>query len=458
MRPPTPRRLLAAAATAAAVATTALPAAAQSASGPVRYPSAPAVPALDTATTAFVNVSVLPMDRERVLRDQTVLVRAGRITAVGAANGVTVPAGARRVDGRGKFLMPGFAEMHGHVPAQAGPVSERVLALYILGGVTTVRGMQGHANQLQFRERIRRGELLGPTLVLSGPAISGGNTPTPTAGAQKVRDQKAAGFDLLKIHEGLSRETYDSIAAVARQLGMPYGGHIPDAVGVRGALELRQGTVDHMDNYAEALDSASYPGADDAAKIAGMVAATKAAGAAIVPTMPLWEVLWGARDIDSLAARPENRYMPAQTVEQWRTQATNLKQQRSGEGTRRYIARRMALLRAMRDGGVPILFGTDAPQIFSVPGFSVRREIETMKQAGLTNWEILVSGTRAPAEHFGRAAEFGTVATGRRADLLLLDGNPLEDLQNFSRLSGVMVGGRWLDRGEIERRLGEMVQ
>lgn len=404
-------------------------------------------------TYAFMNVTVVPMDSDRTIPDQTVLVRDGRIISLAPSASAMIPAGAERIDGRGKYLMPGFTEMHGHVPSQRSAFAENVLALYALAGVTTVRGMQGAPAQLEMRRAVMSGELLGPTLVLSGPAMSGGNTPTPAAGARKVRDFHAAGFDLLKIHEGLSPATYDSIVAVAKALRMPFGGHVPDDVGVKRALEAGQGTIDHLDNYVESIGTTEFAGAGPDAQMREMVAATRAANAAVVPTMALWEAVVGHAAPDTMGTRPELRYVPPQMVTQWTAQLNNRRTQANRAEVAELVQRRNRLLAMMRDGGVRILFGTDAPQMFSVPGFSVRREMTSMVAAGLTPWEIMRSGTSAVAEHFGAAGDFGTVAVGRRADLVLLDGNPLESVGNFSKQAGVMVRGQWLPRSEIERRL-----
>jgi imidazolonepropionase-like amidohydrolase len=382
-------------------------------------------------TWAFVDVTVVPMDRDRTVPAQTVVVRDGRIVAMGASVNVRVPDGAQRIDGRGKFLMPGFTEMHGHVPGQRNAFAENVLALYTLAGITTVRGMQGTPAQLEMRKAVASGELLGPTLLLAAPAMSGQNTPDPAAGAQKVRDARAAGFDLLKIHEGLSIPTYDSIATVAKSLKLPFAGHVPNDVGVKRALELGQNTIDHLDNYVESLATSEFPGSNEAEKMRAMVAATKRAGAGVVPTQALWEVILGAHDPATMTGREELRYMPRQLVTNWTNTVSNIRGQANQAQVADMVAKRNTLLKMMLDGGVPILFGTDAPQLFSVPGFSVRREMTVMAAAGMSPYEIMRSGTRAVAEFLGTPNEFGTVAVGQRADLLLLDANPLASVDNF---------------------------
>ena len=151
-------------------------------------------------TTAFVGVTVVPMDSERTLDDQTVVVEGTRITAMGAAGEVTVPAGAQVIDGPGRYLIPGLAEMHGHLPNPntSADVTENVLFLYVANGVTTVRGMQGHPAQLALRERVRDGELVGPQLVLGSPAMGGNNVATVEDAERLVREYAAAGFGCLR--------------------------------------------------------------------------------------------------------------------------------------------------------------------------------------------------------------------------------------------------------------------
>jgi imidazolonepropionase-like amidohydrolase len=402
----------------------------------------PAVP--PQRTTAFVDVTVIPMDRDRTLEHQTVIVRDGRITTVGATASTTVPSDALRIDGRGKFLMPGLAEMHGHVPAQPGPLAHAVMFLYAANGITTVRGMQGSPYHLTLREQIARGEVLGPRFYAAGPQM-GQNIRTPAMGDSVARAQKAAGFDLLKIQEGMPRDAYDVVVATARTVGIPFGGHIPDDVGLWHALESRQGTIDHLDNFMEAITSQT--------PVAALAAAAKRSGTKVVPTMALWGMLYIPPDSTSVAGRPELRYMPKNTVASWfRSIAAGGRVQ--GDSARRaWKATRMSILKALNDSGVPVLLGTDSPQIFSVPGFSIHREMQSMIEAGMTPYQVLESGTRNVAVHFGTLDSTGTVGAGKRADLLLLDANPLASVANVQRRSGVMLHGRWLPEGEIQRGL-----
>ena len=396
-------------------------------------------------TYAFTNVNVVPMTSETVLQNHTVVVQNGKITAVGPASSTKIPAGATRIEARGKYLMPGLAEMHGHVPGPNVQLAERVAFLYVAGGVTSVRGMQGHPNQFALRERINSGELVGPRLWLSSPPLHGGNVANAVAADTMVRNFKKAGYDLLKVHENLSREAYDGIVKTAREVNIPFGGHVSNHVGVQAAIDAKQTTIDHLDNYVEEIQSDL--------DIASLADKTAKAGVANVPTMPLWEVILGVHDPATMMNRPELKYMPAPMVEQWRTQVANIRGQADAQEAARVIGLRNKMLKALSDAGAVLLLGSDAPQLFSVPGFSIQREMESWAAAGLKPYKILQAGTTAVAAHMNDTANSGTISVGKRADLLLLDANPLADVKNVAAKSGVMVNGRWLAWPEIEKRL-----
>ena len=404
---------------------------------------------------AFTDVTVIPMDAERRLPGHTVVVQGDRIVAVGPSASVPVPQGARRIDGRGRFLSPGLAEMHGHVPPPNAPpqFTEDVLFLYLANGITTVRGMLGAPGQLELRRRTNTGALLGPTLYLAGPSFNGNSVTSPEQAAQMVRAQRAEGWDLLKIHPGLTRAEYDAMARAAAEEGLRFGGHVPEEVGLLHALRMGQETFDHVDGYTEYVGGGDTP--VDPAKLEEAVRMTREAGAWVVPTMALWEVLYTTLDLDSLRAFPELRYVSAQALQGW----TNAYNQRRGapgydaSSARRLIEARQQVLAALHRGGAGILMGTDAPQQFSVPGFSLHREFPRMRAAGMSPYEILATGTRNVGQYFQRNDSFGTVAVGRRADLLLLDADPLADVAALQRIAGVMVRGRWVPREQIQAGL-----
>jgi imidazolonepropionase-like amidohydrolase len=434
--------------------------------------------AADSVTFAFVDVNVVPMDEEGVRENQTVLVRAGRIVEMGPAASIHVPLGAIAVEGRGKYLMPGLAEMHAHIPGESAPEQHvrDIMFLYVANGVTTIRGMLGAPNQLVLRDRTATGEITGPTIFVGAPSLNGQSAPDAATAARLVRAHKSAGYDFLKLHPGLRREVYDAIVTTARELGMTFAGHVSTGVGLQRTLEARQSTVDHLDGYLEAAVSPSVHArmATGPVPFSEMSAAvehdrlrywagrTREAGTWNVPTMALWEAFYSADPAEVFARRPEMRYAAPQMVNAWIRQKQNMAESQltqgvTAEAARRYLEMRRQALKALADSGAGLLLGTDSPQMFSVPGFSLHNEIALMQSAGLTAEQVLASGTRNVARYAAEELKldgaFGTVAVGNRADLILLDANPLLDARNVARLSGVMVRGKWLSADELQRRL-----
>jgi hypothetical protein len=285
-----------------------------------------------------------------------------------------------------------------------------------------------------------------------------------------VTEQRAAGYDLLKIHPGLTREVYDAVVATAGREGIRFGGHVPSDVGLTRALLSGQSSVDHLDGYIETLvrDGAAVSGLApgffglglidhlDEARIAAVAAATRAASVWNVPTLVLAENWFGETPPEETARRPEMRFMPEKMVSDW-VQSTRKTLRDtpnySAERGRRFVALRRRLVRALRDAGAGILLGADTPQVFNVPGFATLQELEALVASGLTPFEALSAGTRHPALYFDKGDAFGTVEAGKRADLLLLDASPLADVGNVRRRAGVMAAGRWLPVEELDRML-----
>ena len=418
-------------------------------------------------TTAFVNVQVVPMDDDRLLGGQTVVVSEGRIVAVGPVDDVPIPDGARVVDGTDRYLMPGLAEMHAHVPDADSSNIDRYFSLYVANGVTTIRGMLGQPSHLGLRDALETGNVFGPRLYTSGPSLNGRSVSGPAQARSMVEEQYAAGYDFVKLHPGLSAAEFEAIATTARELGMPFAGHVPVAVGVESALQSGMATIDHLDGYfAAALppNSSGHGGYGgffdvmlanqlDAGRIAALVAATASSATWNVPTQVLVELRVNDVPVETLSNWPEMRYMPAETVARWAEAKSATLAERGfvAETAALAIDLRRQLLVELQRAGAGLLLGSDSPQVFSVPGFSIHRELEILVDAGLTPYEALRSGTAAVAGFLGSRGGF--VAVGRDADLVLLDANPLVDIRNTSRIHGVMLRGAWYPAGELEKRI-----
>jgi len=430
-------------------------------------------------TIAFTDVTVLPMDRAGTVANQTVVVVDGVISEVGPAGSVSVASGVMVIDGAGRYLMPGLAEMHAHVPSGANPIREDVediLFLYIANGVTTIRGMLGSGYQIPLAGELSRSEVLGPNFYVGAPSINGNSAPTPADAERLIRTHQEAGYDLQKIHPGVTLDTWDHMVEIAEEVGLTYGGHVPTAVGLVHAIETGMSTVDHLDGYVQAVASGDVvaqvnagreisleglvDGVDEA-MIAEIVQLTVEHDVYVVPTMYLWENLYGAADAEPFLRQPEMQYVSEGQRAAWRRQASP-----GPRGTpdvvRRFLDIRNRILKDLADAGAHIMMGTDSPQMFNVPGFALHREIAVMSEAGMTNQQILESGTvtvgRYVQEHLGIDDDFGTVAVGQRADLVLLGSNPLDDLDNLNDRVGVMVRGQWVTRAEIDAGLEALAE
>ncbi|MDG2240735.1 MAG: amidohydrolase family protein [Longimicrobiales bacterium] len=427
-------------------------------------------------TIAFTHVNVLPMTAETVLADQTVVVVDGRITEVGAAGDVMLGRGATVIDGTDQYLMPGLAEMHAHVPPGDNPPRDAVedlLFLYVANGITTIRGMLGSDYQIPLADELEQSQLLGPNFYVAAPSLNGTTAPTAEAAEGLIRAAKESGYDLMKIHPGIPLDAWDRMAEVAEEVNLTFGGHVPADVGLVHAIETGMSTVDHLDGYVQAIASDNVQaqvnagtislgglveGVDEG-KLAEIVQLTIDNDVYVVPTMYLWENLYGFPDADAILSQPEMKYVSQSQRDAWRRQSEG--NARGGEEeVAAYLALRKQVLKGLSDAGAGILMGTDSPQMFNVPGYALHRELQVVAEAGISNYEILKSGTawvgKYVADHLELDGSFGTVAAGQRADLVLLGSNPMDDLENLTDRVGVMVRGRWVSRKEIDLGLAAL--
>jgi imidazolonepropionase-like amidohydrolase len=423
----------------------------------------------------FRNVNVIPMDKDRVVPNQVVVVKDGRISLIGDATMVKYSANATVIDGTGKYLMPGLTEMHAHVP----PIDDiepmkKVVLLFALKGVTTIRGMLGHPRHLELRTKLQSGEILGPRLYTSGPSINGQTASNVPTSIKMVRDQKAAGYDFLKLHPGLTLENFNAIVQTAKEVRIPFAGHVSFKVGVWRAIDAGYASIDHMDGFVEGL----VPGIEnipeqqvglfamfiaqqaDTTQIPKLMKGLREHQVWVVPTQSLAE-RWisPARSPEALGQDPEMIYMQPNTVSNWvNTKKTlmNNPNYRAPE-VERYVALRRKLIKACQQQGVGLLLGSDAPQVFDVPGFSLHHELGYMVKAGLTPYEALRTGTVNPARFF-KQEDAGVIKAGAIADLILLNSNPLKNIEASSDIAGVCLAGRWLSNAYIDAALKKLAQ
>jgi len=413
--------------------------------------------AAEPDVTAFVHVNVVPMDRDRVLADQTVLIDKGVISAIGPD--VRTPSGARIIDGRGKFLSPGLADMHSHSDTRED------MKVYLATGVTSILNLGGASSDFidQLMPLLNRSERPGPH-VYAALRIDG--TPdygqlvvkTPEEARWAVRIAKTNGYRFMKLYNNLSPATFAAADDEARKQGLGLAGHHLEAVSL--SREVRGGhfLVAHLEEVIYGLfkpPEADPLAAPPESTIITAVDLLRHNHAFVVADLITFETIaeqWGHPEVvAAYFARPSTKYVPFRWRLYWWRE--DYKDRKGSLAPRaRFIAR---LAKALDDAGVPIVSGTDAPTIPGiVPGFSVHDNLDRLVAAGLTRFQALSSATRTAGyvvdQSIHDTPSFGKVQSGYRADLILSDTNPLDDLETLRTPVGVMSHGHWYDRRSLQ--------
>jgi imidazolonepropionase-like amidohydrolase len=448
---------------------------------------------------AFVDVTVVPMDGERLVNHQTVVVTKSRITQVAPSASAHVPSDAVNINGKGKFLMPGLADMHVHfmrrtsgesqpfrsevgnadggtvattrsASASSDPLRENegLALLFVSNGITTVRNMWGNSAIDEFARAIDSGAALGPHIYSTGN-ITDGNPPTwegtrvvetREQAEEAVRSDKQAGYIAIKVYTRLSKDAYGAIIAAARREGLPVVGHVPAAVGLPGVIAARQDSIEHLDRFLYDLRRDSSRRGNswgellqnvDLTKLPSFVQAIKAANIWVCPTLvvadpPRTDATW----------LEQKSFVPVGVLARYAEMYPDTAATTDPRGAPQGHAIFLAILRGLHDGGAHLLLGTDTVKPGTLPGFSLHEELTNFVAAGMTPYEAIRAGTADAAIFLHQQTEFGTVTTGLRADLLLVESNPLEDVRNVSKRVGVMVNGHWFTEKELTQRLATL--
>jgi imidazolonepropionase-like amidohydrolase len=440
---------------------------------------------ISAQTVAFTNVNVIPMDKERVLQNQTVLIKNGLIEKIGEK--VKIPKNAQVIDGTGKYLIPGLVDMHTHLLSDGDDypdsIAEDELRVMVANGVTTIRFMIGTPEQLVLRARSAKGEIVAPTIYSASPHLTGreqGNNfvvNTPEEAREAVRKSKAAGYDFIKITTFIKAEVYEAAVDEAAKQNIRVVGHADSRfVGVERALKARQ-QIEHLDGYLEMLlkDDAPVKGSVsdlyiynpknwesfdyiDESKIPALAKRTVEANPFVDPTQHFMKNTFGLpRSEESIRAQPDFKFYPPAVQELFfnfykKTRLNEI----SYEKRARWIDLRNKLIKAIYDAGGRIMAGSDTPEFLWLYGFTMHRELKALQEAGLSNYAALEAATKNPSMFFGTLDKVGTVEKGRRADLILLDANPLENISNTERRAGVMLKGKYYTQAELNKWLDEI--
>jgi imidazolonepropionase-like amidohydrolase len=439
----------------------------------------------------FTNVNVVDTREGHLLQNMMVVVKKGRIEGMAKVGLIGPGHGVHVINATGKYLTPGLWDMHVHTAFDPGAWDERIIyPLYIANGVTGVRDMGGNPGLLeQRRQRIDHGELVGPHLILAGPFLDGGKSDaqvtavnSPAEARTAVDALKKRGVDFIKILSNLTRDSYFAIADEATRVKIRFVGHVPDSVSAAEASAAGQRSIEHLTGIMLACsskegelrqqklkaradhDSPAYSAASlhamesyDGNKAVGLFAQFASNNTWQVPTL-VWTQAMANVDVLDLGTDSRLTYVPASVREQWNPERL-LKQtapERLAEMKKESVQDE-ELVRSMHRAGVQFMTGTDGPDPYVFPGFSLHDELELLVRSGFTPAEALRTATFNPAQFLTKLDKYGVVERGHVADLVLLDANPLEDIRNTRKIEAVVVGGKYYPREDLDQMLQQVV-
>lgn len=441
-------------------------------------------------TLVFTHVTVIDGTGARPKSDMTVVVVADHIASVDSSQNARVPKDARVVDATGKFLIPGLWDMHVHAFSK-----EAFFPLFTANGITGVRDMFGQIPAIkQWRKEIQEGTLIGPRIVAAGPIVDGPKPIWPGSiavgnadeGVKAVNTVKQGGSDFIKVYNLLPRDAYFAIAAEAKRQGMVFAGHVPDSITAAEASDAGQKSIEHLtgillacssketeirkeadarkqsganrivrsyiQDQAAALDSFSDKKANE------LTARFIRNGTWMSPTLTVLRAIAFVGDAD-FRNDPRIRFIPSYLrTTMWGADAFGLKIRtpEDNANAKRVFQKLLEIVGTMNRAGVQIIAGTDTPNPYVYPGFSLHDELGLLVKAGLTPMEALQAATRNAANYLGVLESLGTVEKGKLADLVLLDADPLADISNTKKINSVVVGGRLIDRAALEEMLAKV--
>ena len=420
------------------------------------------------------NVHIVDVEKDSILSNQDVLIRGGKIQYIKGHTGLLPAFRVEVIDGTGQYLIPGLWDMHVH------PNREEDLNLYVAKGILGIRIMWGNPTHLSWREAIEKGEKVGPQMFMSGPIIEG--TPpqefsqvvavdgrkmvdTKEQAGPAVSEQLEAGYDFIKVYNNLPKEAYRAIIKVAKKKRVAVAGHIPFEVGLLEALKQKQRSIEHLRGYIQHLvpkDAPQQPGIDlrsrelaweyiDPDKIEKLAQKTTKSGSWNCPTLVVSRILYPQEMMDKITQQEEMKYLPQETVNffksdrasiPWLSNFTEEDYQQVFEN----LKKKQLLVKSLSDAGAKILAGTDT----WLAGFDLHEELMLLSESGLSNYETLRTATLYPAQYFEIEEEYGSIKPGKMANLVLLAGNPIEDISNTKKVTTVIHQGKVMNKKVLD--------
>ena len=420
---------------------------------------------------AIVDVTVIDVAEGVAIPGQTVVLVGDRIERMGPVAEIELPGDASILDGRGFYLMPGLVDAHVHFldAPTFGP-------LMITNGITLVRDM-GLPTQsaLEVRDALNRGDLLGPEMVATGaildgypaiiPSISVG-VRTPDEARAAVRQQAAAGVDMIKVYSRLTRDEFLAVLDEAKDLGLKVVGHVPETVSIEDAAAAGLACSEHFFGFEQVIGRllgapvrTTYVGmgADagyllrlgevDPQALQEVFGRLRDSGLTVCPTVVTFQAGVHTAQFQS-GDFPQSDYISPTVLDTWRTLwagQSNLAE---------YIWQNWAqMVRILNEAGVPLMAGTDPPVPGVIPGFSLHDELAIWQDAGIPAADVLRSATLVPAQFMGLGDRLGSLAEGKTASMVLLRANPLDDVRNAREIEAVFLRGQYFDRVALDRML-----
>lgn len=409
---------------------------------------------------AITNVNVLTMESEDVLTNQTVLIDSGIITSVQSVE-LEFDEAYFQIEGDGKYLMPGLGDMHTHIE------DERDLLLYLANGVTTVLNMGSTSNILDFKNLVKTGELRGPN-IYAGAFVDGVDrgwyADTPERAYEIVREVKAQGWDFVKAYNSIKSEVFDALMVEARVSNMPVIGHGIREPGMEYILRAGYKMVAHGEEFIYA-----YFNRLDEAAIPDLIDLLNETGTYVTPNLSTYSIInlqWGEELTTSyrseILQREETRYLSPEFIDKWQTTSGYSNRQGSLAFNFSFLKK---MTKAMNDGGVPLLLGTDSPApgiLGTFPGFSIHDDLDNMVATGISPYDVYRAGTSNVGEfiysNVPGVLPSGKVVEGHKADLILLDENPLSSVKSIKTLAGVLVNGEWLTKPDLDKMMDDLAK
>lgn len=407
--------------------------------------------------TVFKNVNVVPIHTKTVLMNRDVLVKNGIVESIEKTSNRKY-AGANIINATGQYLMPGLADMHVHIPRQQkyGYGQDQFLMLQLASGVTTVRSMRGADVDLMIQKEAAAGKIISPDVYTSAPPFYASRVWIRSDSLGRLlKSYKNKGYQSLKVLSVPSVAWFDTLAQMAQLEGFRLSGHVPNGVSIDHAIGKNLNSIEHLGGY-ENLKVGS-------AELENALAMTVSKGVYNCPTLNWYFVNYTQTPYEDLKKQTGLDRIPPAMVRDWtktfddyfaqqaKKQPDSLLKEQQAE--KEYVNKKLAVLKQLHQKGAKLLISPDVSTVFQVPGLAMIEEMKIYKKAGIAEYDILKAATLNAAEYMGEGNEWGSVQKGMRANLLLLEANPLEDLENIKKVKGVMKRGQWFSASKIEELL-----